>query len=244
MSNWKTYYLLQARRNNSNLAIRLMVGLLLFTIVLGLLAALAGFGAVGAVYAYYSQQLPPAEEIGERTISSFKTTKIFDRTGTNLLYELLPPEGGDRTFVSLHQIPENVRYATIALEDRTFYENPAGINVEGLLRAVFNNLRGLPVQGGSSIAQQLIRNVVMTTEEKYERSYARKIKEVILAYELTQQYPGVEGKDKILEWYLNTVSYGFPTGIEAAAEFYFGKHVQELSLAEAAMLVHLPNAQA
>jgi penicillin-binding protein 1C len=242
MTNWKTYYLLKARRNHSNLAIRLIGGLLLFTIALGLLAAIAGFGAVGAVYAYYSQQLPPAEEIGERTISSFKTTKIFDRTGKHLLYELLPPEGGDRTFVSLHQIPEHVRYATIALEDRSFYENPAGINVEGLLRAVINNLRGLPVQGGSSIAQQLIRNVVMTPEEKYERSYARKIKEIILAYELTQQYPGVEGKDKILEWYLNAVSYGFPTGIEAAAEFYFGKHVQELSLAEGAMLVHLPNA--
>ncbi len=242
MSNWKTYYLLRARRNNSNLAIGLLGGLLLFTIALGLMAAVGGFGTVGAVYAYYSQQLPPAEEIGERTISSFKTTKIFDRTGTHLLYELLPPEGGDRTFVSLYQIPEHVRYATIALEDRTFYENPAGINIEGLLRAAINNLRGLPVQGGSSIAQQLIRNVVMTAEEKYERSYARKIKEVILAYELTRQYPGVEGKDKILEWYLNTVSYGFPTGIEAAAEFYFGKHVQELSLAEGAMLVHLPNA--
>ncbi len=244
MNTWTTYRLLQRRRDNSHLALRLLTALLLVAMAFSLLTVIAGFGAIGAVYAYYSQQLPPAEEIGNRTISSFKTTKIYDRTGEHLLYELLPPEGGDRTFVPLYRIPEHVRYATIALEDRTFYENPAGINIEGLLRALVNNLRGLPVQGGSSIAQQLIRNVVMTPEERYERSYARKIKEVLLAYELTRQYPGVEGKDKILEWFFNTVSYGFPTGIEAASEYYFGKHAEDLSLAEGAMLVHLPNAPA
>jgi len=240
MNAWKTYYLLPRRRKNSSLALKLVGGLLLSMVLVSIMAMVLGWGSVWAAYAYYSQQLPSAEEIGQRTISSFKTTKIYDRTGDHLLYELLPPEGGDRTFVPLHGIPEHVRYATIALEDRTFYENPAGINIEGLLRAAINNLRGLPVQGGSSIAQQLIRNVVMTPEERYQRSYARKIKETILAYELTQQYPGVEGKDKILEWYLNSVSYGFPTGIEAAAEFYFGKHVKELSLAEGAMLAAIP----
>jgi penicillin-binding protein 1C len=239
-STWKTGYLLRQRDKDSGLALKLAGGLLLAVVFLSLSVLLLGLGGVGAVYAYYSQQLPSAEEIGQSTISSFKTTKIYDRSGEHLLYEVLPPEGGARTLVPLHQIPEHVRYATIALEDQSFYENPAGINVAGLARAAINNIRGLPVQGGSSIAQQLIRNVVMTPEERYERSYARKIKEVILAFELTRQYPGVEGKDRILEWYLNTVSYGFPSGIEAAAEFYFGKHVQELSLAEAAMLVPLP----
>ena len=240
MNTWQTHHLLQRRHNNSKLALSLVGGLLLLLVLGSLLTIVLGFGSVAAVYAYYGQQLPSAEEIGERTISSLKTTKIYDRTGQHLLYELLPPEGGDRTFVSLHQIPEHVRYATIALEDRTFYENPAGINVEGLIRAAINNLRGLPVQGGSSIAQQLIRNAVMTPEERYTRSYTRKIKEVILAYELTRQYPGLEGKDLILEWYLNSVSYGFPTGVEAAAEFYFGKQVAELNLAEATMLAHIP----
>jgi penicillin-binding protein 1C len=244
MNTWKARYLLQRRRKNSGLALRLVSGLLLSLVLAGITAVVLGFGSVWAVYAYYSQQLPSAEEISHRTISSFKTTKIYDRTGKHLLYELLPPEGGDRTFVPLHQIPEHVRYVTIALEDRTFYENPAGINIPGLIRAAISNLRGLPVQGGSSIAQQLIRNVIMTPEERYTRSYARKIKEVILAYELTRQYPGVEGKDRILEWYLNTVSYGFPNGVQAAAEFYFGKQVQELTLAEAAMLAHLPNSPA
>jgi len=240
MNTWKTNYLLQRRRKNSNPAFRLVSVLLLSIMLVGSLALVLGVGGVWTVYAYYSRQLPSAEEISQRTISSFKTTKIYDRTGEHLLYEILPPEGGDRTFVPLHQIPEHVRYATIALEDRTFYENPAGINIEGLIRAAVNNLRGLPVQGGSSITQQLVRNVVMTPEERYRRSYARKIKETILAYELTRQYPGVEGKDRILEWYLNSVSYGFPTGVEAAAEFYFGKHVWELDLAEATMLAHIP----
>jgi penicillin-binding protein 1C len=244
MNAWRTHYLLQRRRKNSNLAFYLVSVLLLSVVLVGVMAVALGFGSVGAVYAYYSQQLPSAEEISYRAISSFKTTKIYDRTGEHLLYELLPPEGGDRTFVPLHQIPEHVRNVTIALEDRTFYENPAGINIPGLIRAAISNLRGLPVQGGSSIAQQLIRNVIMTPEERYTRSYARKIKEVILAYELTRQYPGLQGKDRILEWYLNTVSYGFPNGVQAAAEFYFGKEVQELTLAEAAMLAHLPNSPA
>jgi penicillin-binding protein 1C len=237
---WKTGYLLRQRDRNSGLGLKLAGLLVLSVLIFGVLAVVSSLGTVGAVYAYYSQQLPSAEEIGQRTISSFKTTKILDRSGEHLLYEVLPPEGGARTFVPLHQIPEHVRYATIALEDQSFYENPAGINFAGLARAAINNFRGLPVQGGSSIAQQLIRNVVMTPEERYARSYARKIKEVILAFELTRQYPGVEGKDRILEWYLNTVSYGFPSGIQAAAEFYFGKQVEELSLAEAAMLVPLP----
>ncbi|MGC8787876.1 MAG: hypothetical protein ACP5Q1_10665, partial [Anaerolineae bacterium] len=98
MDAWKTYYFLQRRRRDSNLAIRLIIGSLLFTLLLGALTMALSFGTIFAVYAYYSRQLPPAEEIGRSAISSFKTTKIYDRTGQHLLYELLPPEGGDRTF--------------------------------------------------------------------------------------------------------------------------------------------------
>ncbi len=240
METWKTYYWLRRRDKTANLSLRLAAIIVLSVFLGGLALAVSGLGAVGAVYAHFSQQLPSADEFITQAGISFKTTKIYDRTGETLLYELLPPEGGDRTYVPLHQIPEHVRYATIALEDRTFYDNPAGINISGLVRAAVNNLRGLPVQGGSSIAQQVVRNVIMTPEERYERSYARKIKETILAFELTRKYPGVEGKDRILEWYLNSVSYGFPTGVQAAAEYYFGKHVEELDLAEAAMLAHIP----
>ena len=241
---WRANYLLQRRRRKPSSVLKWASALLLVMVLSSILLAGLGFGAAFAVYAYYSKQLPSAEEISHSAISSFKTTRVYDRTGQHLLYEIVPPDEGSRTIVPLHQIPAHLRYATIALEDRTFYENPAGINVEGLIRAAVNNLRGLPIQGGSSITQLLIRNVVMTPEERFERSYARKVKEVILAYELTRRFPGIEGKDQILEWYLNTVSYGFPNGVEAAAEYYFGKHVWEVDLAEAAMLAHLPNAPA
>ncbi len=242
MNAWKAHYLLQRRKNPSP-ALRLAAGFLLLVVIGNLALLVLGVGAVVGVYAYYSAQLPDAEEIGRRTVTSFTSTEIYDRTGTHLLYELLPPEGGNRTMVPLYQIPETMRLATIAIEDRSYYENPAGINPIGIIRAAWNNLRGLPVQGGSSIAQLLIRNVVMTAEERLQRSYTRKIKEVILAYELTRRYPGVEGKDQILEWYLNTVFFGrWAYGVEAAAQNYFGKSASELDLAESAMLAHLPNA--
>lgn len=245
MNTWEAYHLLQRRRNKSNPALRLVAGLLLSVVLSGVVVTILGLGAAVGVYAYYSQQLPSAEEIGHLSASSFETTKIYDRTGTHLLYELMPPAGGNRTMVPLYKIPESMRYAMIAIEDRTYYENLAGINLVGIARAAWNNLRGLPVQGGSSIAQLLVRNVIMTPEERYQRSYTRKIKEVILAFELTRRYPGLEGKDQILEWYLNTVYFGnWAYGVEAAANNYFGKHAEELTLAESAMLAHLPNAPA
>jgi penicillin-binding protein 1C len=244
MNSWTAYKLLQQRQKKPKPVFQ-WVGLLLVGVVLGnLLLVALGIGAGAAVYAYFSEQLPSADEFGQTATEAFKTTKVYDRSGQNLLYEIVPPEEGARTIVPLHQIPEHLRYATIALEDQSFYDNPYGINIVGLVRSFVNNLRGESVQGGSSIAQQLVRNVVMTPEERYTRSYSRKIKEVILAYELSRRYPGVEGKDRILEWYLNTVSYGYPNGVEAAAELYFGKHVWELDLAESAMLAHLPNAPA
>jgi len=246
MNSWKAYYLLQRHHKSSKPLSRVAAGLLLVLVIASISAIALGLGTVLAVYAHYSEQLPSAEEINQRTISSFETTRIYDRTGKHLLYELLPLEGGNRIMVPLQRIPDHMRYATIALEDRTFYENPAGINLVGIARAAINNLLGVPYAGGgSSIAQQLIRNVVMTPEERFERSYARKVKEVILAFELTRRYPGVEGRDRILEGYLNTVFYGrWSYGIEAAAENYFGKSAEDLTLAEATMLAALPQSPA
>ena len=126
--------------------------------------------------------------------------------------------------------------AAVSLEDRNYWENP-GINVRGLLRAFISNLQGGGVQGGSSITQQLIKNVVIPAEERAQQSYARKIKEVILAIEVTRRYP----KEKVLEWYLNYNFYGnLAYGVEAASQVYFGKSSTELSLAEAAMLAAIP----
>ncbi len=201
----------------------------------------AGAAALLGAYTYFSRDLPAPEQIEERALTSFQTTRLYDRTGQHLLYEVIPPNGGDRTIIPLLDIPAYVQQATIALEDKTFYTNPGGINVEGIVRAFMNNLQGLPVQGGSSITAQLVRNLTMDPEERFALSYERKIKEAILSVELTQRYPGREGRDRILEWYLNTVFYGNNAyGIEAAAKVYFGKHTKELTLAEATMLANVP----
>jgi penicillin-binding protein 1C len=241
MNTRQAYYLRQRGKKNPRASVR-WFGALVLAVILGAFGVLAlGVSGVVATYVYFSQQLPSGEEISQMTISSFESTRIYDRTGTHLLYELMPPEGGTRTMVPLYKIPEHMRYATIAMEDRTFYENPGGINLVGIVRAAVNNLRGEPVQGATSIAQGLVKNVVMTPEERYEISYTRKVKEVILALELTRRYPGLEGKDKILEGYLNTVFYGrWAYGVEAAANSYFGKSAEELTLAESAMLVPIP----
>ncbi len=193
------------------------------------------------VYSYFAKDLPAPEQIEEMTLTSFETTKIYDRTGQHLLWEVIDPEQGDRTIVPFSEIPEDMRNATIALEDKTFYTNPGGINIEGIIRAFVNNLLGEAVQGGSSITAQLVRNVAMDPEERFTISYERKIKEAILSIELTRRYPGLEGRDRILEWYLNTVPYGkTANGVEAAAKLYFGKRAKDLTLAESAMLAAIP----
>ncbi len=248
MDNRAVVLLMQRRRRRYNggnpvaglllrLALLAVLGsLLLFTT----LAAGAVVSAVG-VYAYFTQDLPEPEMVGVETIQeSFKTTKIYDRTGKVVLYEIYDPYGGNRTLVPLSRIPDYLKTATIVMEDKHFYTNP-GFDIRGLARAFINNLRGLPVQGASSITQQLIKNVIIPPEERMERSYRRKIKELILAWELSRRYPGRAGKDMILEWYLNTINYGnLAYGVQAAAETYFGKDVSELTLAEAAMLVPIP----
>ncbi len=213
-------------------AVLLVLVLLSVTTVVAMAA-----GATVGVYMYFARQLPDPSVI-EAAQEEFQTVKIYDRTGRYLLYEAIDPRPfrGDRTYVPLSEISPWVIKATIALEDRSFYDNP-GVNVRGIIRAFFANLRGGPIQGGSSITQQLIKNVVFDYEERIQRSYTRKIKEVILALEITRRYP----KDKILEWYLNYNFYGNNAyGIEAAAQVYFNKSAKDLNLAEAAMLAHLP----
>nr|WP_290667236.1 penicillin-binding protein 1C [Ardenticatena sp.] len=200
-----------------------------------------GFGVQMYARYFFDEELPSPDDLARRTQRVFKTTKIYDRTGQHLLWEIIDPEGGNRQVIPLEDIPLHVRQAAIALEDRTFYENP-GVNLRGIARALYQNLRyGTVVQGGSSITQQLVKNVLIDPEERYKQSYSRKIKEVILAFEISRRYD----KDTILEWYLNTINYGrLAYGIQAAAQTYFGKDAKDLTLAEAAMLAALPNAPA
>ena len=123
------------------------------------LSLVTGFGSAVAVYAFYVKDLPLPEEI-QQVEYDFQTTKIYDRTGTVLLHEIIDPLGGDRRWVGLEDVPLDLRNATIAIEDKTFYQNP-GYSAEGLARAMFFNLIGGQIQGGSSITQQLVKNALI-----------------------------------------------------------------------------------
>ncbi|MCI0708776.1 MAG: transglycosylase domain-containing protein [Chloroflexi bacterium] len=210
-------------------------GLVTFLISLIVLVALFVTSLVG-VYAYYARALPPANAIVEAQEEAFETSIFYERTGQLAIYEVIDPFAGDRKYATLDSLPEHFLQATIAIEDATFYDNP-GFNVEGLLRASVSNLEGNELQGGSSITQQLVKNALIPPEERTSISIDRKIKELILASEISRLY----SKDQILEWYINTNFYGnLAYGIEAAARIYFDKPAQDLTLAESAVLAAVP----
>jgi 1A family penicillin-binding protein len=165
------------------------------------------------------------------TLKQPVTTKIYARDG-QLLYKLYQNE--NRTLVSLKDIPKHVIDSTIAIEDAQFYSH-AGFSVRGILRAALRNTRTNDIQGGSTITQQLVKNTLLTSE----KTYVRKLKELVLALEIENYFT----KDEILSMYLNRVGYGGTAyGIEEAAQQYFGKSVKEVNLAEAALLAGLPAA--
>jgi membrane peptidoglycan carboxypeptidase len=193
-------------------------------------------GAVG-VYAYFTRDLPDISQIETSVGSDFQTTRIVDRNGA-LLYEIIDQSEGDRQWVKLPQISRALTCATVAIEDKTFWEN-SGFDLRGIARAVVATLRGGSQQGGSGITQQVVKNVVLPPEERAgpKRTSAVKIKEVLLSNRISTDY----SKEQVLEWYLNTNFYGnLAYGIEAAAQTYFGKSAAELDLAEAAMLAPIP----
>ncbi len=196
--------------------------------------------ALSQAYSNYVADLPAADTLQAAFSSSnnefFQTTKLYDRTGTQLLYEVIDPRAGDRQWLGIDKIPKYFIQATIAIEDKTFYDNP-GYDLEGIARAFVSNLRGGSVQGGSTITQQLVKNVIIPPDQRAEKSYDRKLREVLIAAEVTKRY----GKDQILEWYLNTNFYGnLAYGVDAAARVYFGKSASDLDLAESALLAAIP----
>jgi len=236
----------QRRRAQGRSGIRQLlrvVGVLLLVVLLVIVGVVAGgVSATAGAYAYFTRDLPEPEQI-EAAEENFETTKIYNRTGETLLYEVIDPTGGDRTWVSLDQIPESLICATVAIEDRDYWENP-GVNLRGIARAAWADIRGQQIQGGSSITQQLIKNIVIEEELRYVsaegpewKDYERKITEILLAYRISEKY----SKEQILEWYLNTNFYGnLAHGIEAAARVYFGKSAGDLTLAESATLAAIP----
>jgi 1A family penicillin-binding protein len=192
-----------------------------------------------AGYFYIAAELPSPEELQSRTFT-FASSQIYDRNG-NLLWELMDPSAGRRTWVPLSRVSPYLQQATIATEDRFFYQN-VGVDPIAVVRALYYNLsEGEIVSGGSTITQQLARSVLLTPEERSEETLSRKIREAVLAVELARRYP----KDKILEIYLNQIYYGnLAYGIEAASQTYFGKPATGLTLAEAALLAGLPQSPA
>ena len=198
-----------------------------------LVTSIAGF----IVYRVYAYDMPPVEQVLSQNAGG---AQIYDRNG-NLLYTFSDDLSGLRQPVPLSEVSPYLIQATVDTEDSSFYSNP-GINIKGLLRAAYENffpgnLDFLQGSGGSSITQQLVKNIYIPEADRSKRSISRKIKETVYAMELTKRY----SKDQILEWYLNQIPYGgVYNGIEAASEGYFGKKASDLTLGEAALLAGIP----
>jgi 1A family penicillin-binding protein len=195
-------------------------------------AAVALLALAGAGWLLFAD-LPAPDALLTR--SSPDTSKIFDRNGV-LLYEILDPRAGRRTRVALDELPAHFKNAVIAVEDASFYENP-GVDATGIVRAAWQYAQeGQIVSGGSTLTQQLARQVLLSRAEQESRTVTRKLREMLLALRITQTYT----KDQILEMYLNEVYFGnLAYGVEAAAQTYFGKPARDLDLAESAMLAGL-----
>jgi len=192
-----------------------------------------GTGATIGVVDYFAGDLPSLDSI--QTSDLHQTTRIVDRNGS--LIEALYHE--NRTVVPLSKISVYLQKATIATEDRTFYDN-SGVDYRRLAIAVaFNLTHQSFAQGGSTITQQVVKNDVLDTEEAQSRTVSRKFRELLLAEEMERRY----SKTQILELYLNTINYGNGAyGAEAAAETYFQVHAKELNWAQASFLAGLPQA--
>jgi penicillin-binding protein 1A len=204
----------------------LIVKLFIVALLLSLIAGLAV--AAGAIYAL-SRDLPSLDDL-QRSPLAVNTT-IYDRTGKVLIAEL--HGGQNRVLVQSTKIPAVMKEATVAVEDERFYEHH-GIDYQAVVRAMVLNLQaGGVVQGGSTITEQYVKNAYVGDE----RTYTRKLREAVLAWQLEDRW----SKDRILTAYLNTVYYGAGAyGVEAAARTYFHKHIWDINLKEAALLAALP----
>ncbi len=195
-----------------------------------LLVVVALFGSAGVVFGiaqWLGRDLPTPEQL--TSIQAPVKTVVYDARG-RVLHEFFKE---NRSTVPLKQIPRYLVNATLATEDRSFYQH-WGVDLWGVARAAVQDLMQMRrAQGGSTITQQLARNLFLT----HERSLTRKLKEMALAIEIERNY----SKDQILEMYFNQIYFGEGAyGVEAAAKTYFAKPVQELSLPECALLAGMP----
>lgn len=193
-----------------------------FFIVVGIVAGLYGFGYLQRL----TENLPsPDKPFGDQSSAS----EIYDRNG-KLLYRVYGDE--NRDLISINDVPPLMKWAILSAEDMDFYNHP-GVDLLGIARCGVKNLAGTSGCGGSTITQQLIKQTALTNE----RSWERKIKEIILAMQIEQQ----RSKDEILEMYLNVIPEGSNIyGLKSASKEYFGKNLNELNLAQFAVLASIP----
>ena len=195
---------------------------------------LFGVGLLG----WFAKDLPNPNKIN--SLVSAQTTKFYDRTGSHLLYELFGDQ--NRSVITFDQMPKSIKNATVAIEDKDFYKHGA-FSLFGIGRAISGVITGVNRGGGSTITQQYVKNTLLTNE----RSYTRKIKELILSMEIEQFYT----KDTILKLYLNEIPYGNRAyGVESACKTYFPQDkdpsdqlcAKNLDAGQAAILAAIPNA--
>ena len=189
-------------------------------------AVILGFIFLFILFAWYAKDLPSPSKLSQQTGYS---TVFLDREG-KVLYDMYKDK--NRVPVTFEEIPKTLKEATIAIEDKNFYKH-GGFSQTGMIRAVFNMFLGRGLQSGSTITQQLIKNVLLTNRQ----TITRKVQEIILSFKVERRYE----KDEILLMYLNEAPYGGSYwGVGTAAKAYFGKSVKDLNLVESAILAGLP----
>lgn len=198
------------------------------------IAAILGIGCLGTlgVCFVWLQDLPDYTDASAYNVA--EKTKVYASDGTTLLAELYLE---NRDPIELSEMGDYVTQGTVATEDERFYEHN-GVDLWGILRAVWVNVTGTGHEGASTITQQFVRNTILS-DEMQESTLKRKVREAYIAIQLEQMY----SKEEILQMYLNTINYGQGAyGIQAAAELYFSKNAKDLTIAEAATLIGIPQA--
>lgn len=192
-----------------------------------LVGLIAGILGIIFIFAWYARDLPRPDRV--KRVEGLSTV-IYDREGVSL-YDIYESE--NRIPVAFEEVPDSLKQATIAIEDKDFYKHP-GLSTAGIIRSFVKLILTRDIQGGgSTLTQQLVKNVLLTNEQ----SLARKVKEAILATQIEKRY----SKDEILQMYLNETPYGGPAvGVEAGAQYYFGKKAKDLTFTESVFLAGVP----
>lgn len=224
--NWQKKSLGEKNKNKKKLK---PTGKKLFLLVAFLF--LFGASSITAIFAWINHNLPQPDKLFQREVA--QSTKIYDRTAKVVLYEIFADQ--KRTLINLADIPQHMIWATIVVEDREFFKHP-GFDLRAILRSILVDLiQGNKAQGGSTLTQQFVKNAFLTSE----KTYVRKIKELLLAYQIEKKF----SKQEILQMYFNEIPYGSNAyGVEAASQIYFNKSARDLTLDEAALLAALTKA--